>query len=43
MITPLRALGARVVSYALGAYELFIESAVVETPKKARSIGNSKG
>jgi hypothetical protein len=36
-------LGARVVSYALGAYKVFIEVVVVETSKKAHSIGNSKG
>jgi hypothetical protein len=32
-------LRARVVRYALGAYKVFIESVVVETWKKARSIG----
>jgi hypothetical protein len=26
-----------------GAYKLFIESVVVETSKKAQSVGNSKG
>ena len=34
---------ARVVSYALGASKVFIESVVVETSKKAHSIRNSKG
>jgi hypothetical protein len=33
MTTPPPALRARVVSYALGAYKAFIESAVVETSK----------
>jgi hypothetical protein len=37
------ALRARVVSYALGAYKVLRESVVVETSKKAHSIGNSKG
>ena len=37
------ALRARVVSYALWAYKVFIEGVVVETSKKAHSIGNSKG
>jgi hypothetical protein len=37
------ALRARVLSYAQGAYKVFIESVVVETSKKALSIGNSKG
>ena len=37
------ALRARVVSYALGAYKLFIESIVVKTSKMAHSIGSSKG
>ena len=41
--TPSTAPRARVVSYALGAYKVFIESFVVETSKKAHSIGNSKG
>jgi hypothetical protein len=31
MITPLRAPGARVVSYAPGEYKVFIDSDVVET------------
>ena len=43
MTTPLTALRARVVSYALGAYKVFIEAVVVETSKKAHLIGNSKG
>jgi hypothetical protein len=33
----------RVVSYALGAYKVLIESVVVETSKRAHSIGNSNG
>jgi hypothetical protein len=37
------ALRARVVSYALGAYKVLIENDVVETSKRARLIGNSKG
>ena len=37
---PLRALRARVVSYALGAYKVFIERVVVETSKRAHSIRN---
>jgi hypothetical protein len=37
---PLR---ARVISYALGAYQVFIDSVVVQTSKRAHSIGNSKG
>ena len=34
---------ARVLSYALGAYKVFIKGVVGETLKKAHSIGNSKG
>jgi hypothetical protein len=30
-------------SYALGVYKVFTEGVVVETSKKAHSIGNSKG
>ena len=37
---PLTALRARVLSYALGAYKVFIEDGDVETSKKAHSIGN---
>jgi hypothetical protein len=33
----------QVLSYALGAYKVFIESVVVETSKQNHSIGNSKG
>jgi hypothetical protein len=40
---PPTALRARVVSYALGTFKVFIESLVVETSKRAHSIGNSKG
>ena len=36
-------LTARVLSYALGANKVFIEVFVVETSKKAHSIGNPKG
>jgi hypothetical protein len=36
---PPTALWARVISYALGAYKIFIESVVVETSKWAHSIG----
>jgi hypothetical protein len=32
-MTPPAALRARVVSYALGAYKIFIESVIVETSK----------
>ena len=41
MITPTD-LRARVVSYALGAYKVFIESVVVETSKRAHWTGNQK-
>jgi hypothetical protein len=41
--TPPTSFRARVISYALGAYKVFIESFVVETSKRAHSIGNSKG
>ena len=34
------ALRERVVSYALGTYKVFIDSDVVETSKRAHSIGN---
>jgi hypothetical protein len=37
---PPIALRTRVVSYALGAYKVFIESFVVEASKRALSIGN---
>ena len=37
--TPLRAM---VISYALGAYKIFIEGVVIETSKKAHLIGYSK-
>jgi hypothetical protein len=40
---PPTALRARVVSYSLGVHKVFIESFVVETSKRAHSIGNSKG
>ena len=33
-------LRAKVVSYALGTYTVFIESDVVETSKRTHSIGN---
>ena len=33
-------LRARVLSYALGAYKVFIEGVVVETSKQAQLIGN---
>jgi hypothetical protein len=33
-------LRARVLSYALGTYKVFIEGVVVETSKQAHSIGN---
>jgi hypothetical protein len=36
-------LRARVLSYALGEYTVFIEGVVVEASKQAHSIGNSKG
>jgi hypothetical protein len=39
MKTP-TALRARVVSYALGAYKVLIESIVVENSKRAHSIKN---
>jgi hypothetical protein len=39
---PLKALKARVVSYSLRTYTVFIESVVVETWKRAHSIGNTK-
>jgi hypothetical protein len=35
--------GAKVISYDLGAYKVFIENYVVETSKSAYSVGNSKG
>jgi hypothetical protein len=35
--TPLK---GRVLSCALGAYKVFIDSVVVETSKRAHSIGN---
>ena len=38
--TPPTALRVRVVIYALGTYKVFIEWAVVETSKRAHSIGN---
>ena len=34
---PLR---ARVVSYSLGSYKVFIDNVIVETSKRADSIGN---
>ena len=34
-----KTLRARVVSHALGQYQVFIESTVVETSKRANSIG----
>ena len=37
---PPTALRTRAVSYALGAYKVFIERIVVETSKRAPSIGN---
>jgi hypothetical protein len=37
---PPTLLRARVVSYALGAHKVLIESVVVETSKKAHLIGN---
>ena len=40
---PLTALRARVLSYALGAYKVFIEGVVVETSEEVHSIGNLKG
>jgi hypothetical protein len=40
MIIPPRALRERVVSYALGSYNVFIESVAVETSKRAHSTGN---
>jgi hypothetical protein len=40
--TPPTVLRARVASYALGAYKLFIESFVIETSNRAHSMGNSK-
>ena len=40
---PPTTLTARVLSYALGAYKVFIEGVVAETLKKAHLIGNSKG
>ena len=42
---PPKSLRARVVSYALGVYEVFflIESVVVKTLVRAHLIGNSKG
>jgi hypothetical protein len=39
-MTPPHSPMARVVSYALGAYKVSIESVVVETSKRAYSIGN---
>jgi hypothetical protein len=41
--TPPRVFRARVTSYALGAYKVFVESIVVETSEKVHSTGNSKG
>jgi hypothetical protein len=35
-----KAFRARVVSYALGAYKIFIEHVVAETSKRGHSIGN---
>jgi hypothetical protein len=40
---PPTLLRARVISYALGAHKVLIESVVVETSKKAHLIGNRKG
>jgi hypothetical protein len=40
MTTLPTALRERVVSYALKAYNVFIESIVVETSKRAHLIGN---
>jgi len=37
---PPRAPRAEVVSYALGAYKVFIDRVVVKTSKGAHSIGN---
>jgi hypothetical protein len=34
---------AKVVSYALGVYKVFIDRVVVETSKGAHSIGNWEG
>jgi hypothetical protein len=39
MTNPSTALRARVVSYAVGAFTVFIESIVVETSKRVHSIG----
>jgi hypothetical protein len=39
-LTPLR---ARVVNYALGKYKVFVDSVVLQTSKRADSIGNSRG
>ena len=39
-IPPPTTLRARGLSYALGAYKVFIEGVVVETSKQAHSIGN---
>ena len=41
-VKPPRAPRTRVVNYALEAYKVYIDSVVVETSKKAHSIGNSK-
>ena len=37
---PPKPLRARVVSYALGTYKVFKDSAVIEISKRARLIGN---
>jgi hypothetical protein len=39
-MTTHTALRAKVVSYALGAYKVFIESFVVKTSKRVHSIEN---
>jgi hypothetical protein len=41
-IPPPTVFRARVVSFALGAYKVFIESGVVKTSKRAHPIRNSK-
>jgi hypothetical protein len=41
--TPTKVFRECVISYAWGAYKVFIEIFVVETRKRAHSIGNSKG
>jgi hypothetical protein len=39
---PSTVIRARVITYALGAYKVFIQRFFVETSKRAHSIGNSK-